>query len=202
MKKFDLILVCFLFCVFALGGVMLCKIIDFDMKINDQPVVDSVSHPVLVVDTVSWFLAVNHLVSVEGFSPMPYIENNSLYVGHGHKILPADSFSYPISESDARSIAEHDLMLNVVFVANKYNLYGNQALAVGLMAYNRGVGNTCADCMHDFLSDFSNNPDLFFSSQWRSGLSLCWLSKDLFMGKPHNLLSIRRNYELNLFFSI
>lgn len=153
------------------------------------------------VDYTSYDMAINHLLHFEPFSPDIYVENNRNYIGHGHLIKSNESFLQPISSDIGLELLKKDFHANVKFVSKRYNLFGNQALALGLMAFNRGVGNTCSGCIDSLLMFKRKFPHVLLNQNWRDALFACWASFDSFMGNPHRLLILRREFEIALFFS-
>lgn len=157
--------------------------------------------PVIIIDNTSWLLAVDHIKHHETLSVEPYEESGRFYVGYGHQIRKGETFQLPMSEELAEKILLEDLSQNISATAGRYNLFGNQALALGLMAYNRGASATCSGSLNDLLRMLLQSKDIFSDPQWRKRLSDCWMSYNRFNGKPHTLLTQRRRFELDLFFS-
>jgi hypothetical protein len=164
------------------------------------------SHPDTIsdrisLDPVSFNLAISHIMATESFSPDIYTENNHLFIGYGHMIRQGESFSPPISQQQALDLLIDDFNKHMIPAASRYHLFGNQALAIGMMAYNRGVTATCSGCIDELLSLYKNDPLIAQSPAWCNDLKNCWSSFVMFNGKPHRLLIARRQFELSMFFS-
>lgn len=202
--------VVFLFVFFAAGftvGLLLPHVVVYPPPTSDCnafsvviPPADT-SHNGIVIDQVSWNIAVQHIMASESFSADVYVENGRSFIGYGHMIRPNEQFSAPINQDVALQLLEDDFSSHLVPAASRYNLFGNQALAIGLMAYNRGVASTCSGCLDEFLSMYKINPLISQSPSWRNDIRSCWLSFVNFNGAPHRLLVARRNFEIDLFFS-
>lgn len=59
------------------------------------------------------------------------------YIGYGHRILPGEKLSYPITEHQADSILRSDLRKNCAL----FRQYGADSLLLGCVSYNCGCAS-------------------------------------------------------------
>jgi lysozyme len=112
--------------------------------------------PTKAVDTRDMYqLALGHLKEYEGFRSEVYIDvDGSKTLGYGHHLLPGEDF-VTISEKQATNLLIRDLNLRIQHVESTYSLTGNQALALGLFAFNAGTGNLKKAVDNGLLGDIN-----------------------------------------------
>lgn len=80
----------------------------------------------------------------EGFREVPYKDGAGLLtVGIGHKILPTDKLTYPLSEVDAETLLQSDLATKACNYVMQYvavDLNDNQYGALCSFCFNEGCG--------------------------------------------------------------
>ena len=155
----------------------------------------------IIIDGVNYQLALQHLRECEGLSLEAYQQGDKWYIGYGHQIQPSQEFLYDgCTQAYAESLLERDLQHCILFASKRYNLTGNQALAVGLLMFNLGAGRVRqyyidgephTTMVHAMLIGKEDFDEDVFRTSW---LSFCRNN-----GKVSGKLKQRRQFELNLF---
>jgi len=97
--------------------------------------------PEAIREEILYNNVIKHLKKHEGFRDEIYLDNDgSPTIGYGHHILEGETFSTPITEYHATALLKKDLDKRVLEIEKATDLTGNKSLALGLLAYNMGVG--------------------------------------------------------------
>jgi hypothetical protein len=160
-------------------------------KKHNSEVKECTDTTIVVIDAVNYQLAVNHIkyYEVDTFRTHAYDLDGDVYIGYGH--LVQSGYSKPITESQGDSILQADLMRCIQYVNKKYDVWGDQALALALLYYNVSWKSIHGSQLHQQLLGEKNEEKMKPS----------WLSLCRFRGKEHRLLKERRIFETNLFFN-
>ncbi len=186
----------FLFALF-IGAICLSAIV-FDTKFSDleKEVAAELQitqmPPVVIVDATDFNLAVSYIKQSETFQPVPYRLGIHWYIGYGHQIKKNENFK-EISKQKADDILHEDLMNMVQYASVRYNLFGSQALAVGLLFYNVRHSSICSSVMD---SELKKGPTCWDEKKIQES----WAKLCRFENKEHAGLRERREFEIKLFF--
>lgn len=98
---------------------------------------DSIEHN---ADSILFEKAIEHLKEYEGYRSEVYIDvDGSRTIGYGHHLLE-DEYYTTVNKEFATSVLKKDLTQRVNTIKEKYNLDYKESLALGLFAYNIGMG--------------------------------------------------------------
>ncbi len=151
---------------------------------NKAPIQPSV----VVIDCTNFELAVKKIKEGEGFRSEIYQLDGNNYIGYGYQV-PKD-YIKTITEKEADSLLRDILIKKIEYVSREYELYGNQALALGMLYYACKPSSIKKSRLHKQLK--SENPDYeIVQDSWES---FCY-----FKGKKNNRMQDRRKFEYKLF---
>lgn len=156
----------------------------------------------VVIDNTTWLLATDHIRKHESFSQYAYNEKDKWYIGYGHQITAGEYFHEPLQLEHAEEMLKNDLFFYISDASERYRLFADQALAVGMIAYNIGSARVNNGRIGNLLRMYALDKNVYTQPQWRKQLSDCWSSYNKFNGKPHHKLTQRRAFELTLFFNV
>lgn len=147
----------------------------------------------VVIDGTDWHSSVSHIKQTESFQPIQYQLGNYWYIGYGHQIKSGECWEQ-ISESQATEILENDLLRMIHYVSSRYDVTGNQSLALGMLFYNVRHSSICSSVLD---SELKKGPKCWDEDKMRES----WAKLCRFNGKEHPGLRARREFEIRLFFS-
>ena len=146
----------------------------------------------VVIDGTDWHSAVSHIKQTESFQPNQYQLGNYWYIGYGHQTKSGECWEQ-ISESQATEILENDLLRMINYVSSRYDVTGNQSLALGMLFYNVRHSSIYSSVMD---AELKKGP--FYWDEEK--IQESWAKLCRFGGKEHAGLRERREFEIRLFF--
>lgn len=178
-----------LFLLFAI--LSLIAIFTFPDKIENNEKVEASTIIQINIDTIDWILSIDYIKESEAFKSTPYLLDGNWFIGYGHLITDKESFD-TITEQQAVQIMENDLLQCIRYASIRYDLIGNQSLAVGMLFYGTNHSVIFKSQLH---TELCKGPD-----EWNEEIIKdSWISFCLFNGKQHQKIKTRRQFELNLF---
>jgi hypothetical protein len=159
------------------------------------------------IDCTTHNMAVKHLMEHEGFAAFPYEQNKNRYIGYGHQISSERSFlNQGITLEHARELLTRDLEHCVLVANREFDLFGNRALAVGMLIFNTGLSGMkwwkpdgVTREMTTLCRLLIIQKDRVLTEKEQSDLRNSWLSFDKFRGQPHRKLKERREFEVKIY---
>jgi len=110
---------------------------------------------IVEIEYVNYLLGIEHIKEYEGFSEAPY-KLNEWYVGYGFQTT--DSIN-GMAQVEADHRLEIELNKRIIYVAKRYRLNGNKALATALLVYRtKSIVGSNLDYLllfglHDLVAD-------------------------------------------------
>ena len=156
--------------------------------ITDTNCKDTTIHEI-VIDYTTYNICIKHIKEYEGFRSEPYELDASWYVGYGQQTM---DITTSMTEQEATLLLQDTFDWYITFVVNKYNVYGDKALALALLWYN--VSPTA-------ILSSNVNVLILEGSEDYMAIRDSWMSLCNFQGKPHKKLQERRLFEVSLFFN-
>jgi GH24 family phage-related lysozyme (muramidase) len=142
----------------------------------------------VVVDYTNYTLALEHIKTSEGLRLKTYELDGGHYIGYGHKVKKSHP---PITEQQADSMLIEIFNQKLFYVSNRYDVTGNQALALAMLFYAVKPSSVTRSVLNDtLLSSVKDSASIVNS----------WASFCMFQGKTHPKLKKRREFESNLYF--
>lgn len=146
-----------------------------------------------IIDYTNFELAMSHLKQQETLSLISYEMDGHTYIGYGQQIKNSPK-EKEITEAEAETMLKETFQNYLLFVNKRYDIYGNELLALSLLWYNvkpESIRNSKLEQeLQKNRSDW--NKDVIRDS---------WLSLCNFQGKQHEKLKERREFEVKLFFA-
>lgn len=141
----------------------------------------------VVINYSDYNLAKEFIKKSEGLRLETYELDNNFYIGYGQKV----SKQHPnITELQADSMLEKTLFSKLYYVVNRYDVTGNEALALAMLFYA---------VKPSAIRNSNLNRELLTTKD-STVIRNSWTSFCLFQGKPHRKLKERREFEVNLYF--
>jgi len=138
------------------------------------------------VDTVLLF---NKAVSIIKHYEQWHSLKNYPYVAYGHRLLPNDNISLPISKEDGEKLLIKDLKKNMRYFKGSYS----ERLLLGMLSYNVGQSKVLKSTAYDMIK--------------KGRYSIVELKKQytawcMYNGKKHKGIKQRRNDEYKLIYGL
>jgi hypothetical protein len=159
------------------------------------------------IDCTTHNQALRHLMEHEGFAAFPYEQNGNRYIGYGHQIHTSRSYyNTGITLEEARKKLNDDLGHCIMVANREFDLFGNRALAVGMLIFNTGLSGMKwwkPDGVNREMTTLCRlliiQKDRVLTEKEQNDLRNSWLSFDKFRGQPHRKLRERREFEVKIY---
>jgi hypothetical protein len=176
-----------------------------------QPITAKERAPIMCnrvqIDCTTHNMAVKHLMEHEGFAAFPYEQNGNRYIGYGHQLNASRSFlNNGITLEHAKELLKRDLEHCVLVANREFDIFGNRALAVGMLIFNTGLSGMkwwkpdgVTREMTTLCRLLIIQKDRVLTEKEQIDLRNSWLSFDKFRGQPHRKLRERREFEVKIY---
>ena len=177
------------------SGVFNYSLLKFKQSVSKHEIINKI-----IIDKTNYESVLQHIREHEFFMPKAYQMGNHWYIGYGHQIHLSQSYLYNgITEEHAEKLMKQDLMHCILWANDKYQVYSNQALAVGMLMYRIGCSRVEGSHIHKMLMKQKNGES--WSVQDKKDFDTAWLSYSFYEGKKHVKMMKRCIFENKLFYA-